>query len=619
LTSQNAKKMSLAALPWPDMDPPCGTKNVVDDGVNPQEDEDASPQRRQPSPNPKTTTKWGRSHSLESDSDGERDDLLRTAWGAKRNPNIRTNSQPNSPILIYGTEPASGGGDSGNTNPNQGYFRKASESCRQTTESESHMGKLWERANGIVSPTLRCNIDVLTDYVGDACTPWYASSRADDDFDDDISVVGVSRMTPPRGANPACPRNHADWATICSEHQQSDESTGTAADRRKVRHQHRQKKADASDIGDKGTCKARNTSLSNSVTAREVASCKVGKMALVSEFKWKDLEPKNLDRTISELTMRSSYGGYEASQSNLPDNRRMAYYAVGKHQHKSSRGGNRRCYFSGKLILGDTPFYAGTVLQGLRTLVVFCLPSAIGLPDNDTILKRGRSASTKVGSSGKGLSALTTTMHHSPTASKSNAGSSSDNGCNHMPPSYQNPLSRVKHDSTGVSSVASQTAGSKSLSKFSLDDISLSVDGDLDPNWRLDRDFLLTVLPEANERLLLQIKYNYPEQFETLPVQVREASRWNLYVKFCFFSGLPIADGEMHYKVSDKLAESTYGEEIVLSYEVMEAVNGASADILTLPNTKAFSYLRRHYSVQCKKLDDRLFQRSSWERVAPEV
>jgi hypothetical protein len=145
------------------------------------------------------------------------------------------------------------------------------------------------------------------------------------------------------------------------------------------------------------------------------------------------------------------------------------------------------------------------------------------------------------------------------------------------------------------------------------------VDGDLDPNWRLDRDFLLTVLPEANERLLLQIKYNYPEQFETLPVQVREASRWNLYVKFCFFSGLPIADGEMHYKVSNKLAESTYGEEIVLSYEVMEAVNGASADILTLPNTKAFSYLRRHYSVQCKKLDDRLFQRSSWERVAPEV
>ena len=157
------------------------------------------------------------------------------------------------------------------------------------------------------------------------------------------------------------------------------------------------------------------------------------------------------------------------------------------------------------------------------------------------------------------------------------------------------------------------------MSKFSLDDLSLSIDGDLDPNWGLDRDFLLKVLPEASEDLIQKMKSLYPEQFETLPVQVRDPKRWKLFVKFCFFSGLPIAEGEMHYRVNTELAESTYGEEIVLSHDVMEAVNGASAEILTLPNTKAFLYLRKHYNTQCSKLDERIFRRSSWERVAPEV
>jgi hypothetical protein len=153
-----------------------------------------------------------------------------------------------------------------------------------------------------------------------------------------------------------------------------------------------------------------------------------------------------------------------------------------------------------------------------------------------------------------------------------------------------------------------------------LDDLSLSIDGDLDPNWGLDRDYLLRVLPDPDLALLRSMAKMYPEQFETLPVQVREFQKWKLHVKFCFFSGLPIQQGEMHYKVRDDIAESVYGEEIVLSHDVMEAVNGESAEMLALPNQKAFRYLRRHYAQQCSKLEgDRVFLRTSWERVLGEV
>jgi hypothetical protein len=149
---------------------------------------------------------------------------------------------------------------------------------------------------------------------------------------------------------------------------------------------------------------------------------------------------------------------------------------------------------------------------------------------------------------------------------------------------------------------------------------SLSIEGELDANWRLDREFLLSVLPPASPELLEKVARLYPEQFETLPMQVRDPRRWRLYVKFCFFSGLPISEGEMHYKVRDEIAEAVYGEEIVLSHDVMEAATGSSsAEILTLPNRTVIRYLRKHYSQQCSKLDDRVFQRSSWERVAPEI
>ncbi|KAI2491948.1 hypothetical protein MHU86_22626 [Fragilaria crotonensis] len=110
------------------------------------------------------------------------------------------------------------------------------------------------------------------------------------------------------------------------------------------------------------------------------------KSANPADFPMKTLafkvDPKyDISRSISELTMKSSHGEHTFK---VAESRRMAYYAVGKHHKNSGRGGNRRCYFTGKLILGGAPFYAGSVQQGLRTLVVFCLPSALGLPKDAT-------------------------------------------------------------------------------------------------------------------------------------------------------------------------------------------------------------------------------------------
>ena len=320
----------------------------------------------------------------------------------------------------------------------------------------------------------------------------------------------------------------------------------------------------------------------------------------------------DITRSISELTMKSSHG--EAT-TKLAENRRMAYYAVGKHHYHGknnnnnnnsnsnnnnnnnnssnsnnnmSRGGNRRCYFTGKLILGGAPFYAGSVQQGLRTLVVFCLPSAVGLPKNtDGIVRKERSDLTR---------------------------RSNGSGVIPMPREYMmSSASSLKRLPT------MGTMTSTSISKMSGDDMSF-LEEELDPNWDLDRDYLLQVLPEPSNDLLDEMNVRYPEQFETLPVQVRSPHCWRLFIKFCFFSGLPIAEGEMHYKVMDDIAMDVYGEEIILSHEVMEAVNGeASAEILRLPNLKTFKYLRKHYTQQSGKLTDQVFQRTSWEMVRPEI
>eukprot|EP00540_Astrosyne_radiata_P014596 CAMPEP_0116838748 /NCGR_PEP_ID=MMETSP0418-20121206/9384_1 /TAXON_ID=1158023 /ORGANISM="Astrosyne radiata, Strain 13vi08-1A" /LENGTH=189 /DNA_ID=CAMNT_0004468783 /DNA_START=162 /DNA_END=731 /DNA_ORIENTATION=+ len=178
-------------------------------------------------------------------------------------------------------------------------------------------------------------------------------------------------------------------------------------------------------------------------------------------------------------------------------------------------------------------------------------------------------------------------------------------------------LPRTLQETSLKRPVAGGSQGYASSSKLSsLDDWSLSLEEELDPNWDIDRDVLLQALPEPTQDLLDEMAVRYPQQFETLPVQVKSPHCWRLFVKFCFFSGLPIAEGELHYRVVDAVATA---QEIVLSHEVMEAVNGESAEILRLPNQKTFRYLRRHYTQQSGKLDDVVFQRTSWEVVLPEV
>ncbi|KAL3796361.1 hypothetical protein ACHAW5_001687 [Stephanodiscus triporus] len=271
-----------------------------------------------------------------------------------------------------------------------------------------------------------------------------------------------------------------------------------------------------------------------------IAPLQGGSRALPGGLPFKEaIITTEIQPSVSELTMRS-HSAYEMHQY-TSDSRRMAYYAVGRAAAKGNddggygngnnnkSGGNRRCYFTGCAILDGMPFFAGSVQQGPRTLVVFCLPSALDLATFDD--------------------------HH----------------------------------------LAS----------------------------RAERERYLETLPQPDANLLSQMSRRYPEPFETLPVQVRSPHCWRLFVKFCFFSGLPIAEGEMHYRVKSSVVTFTaseQGEEVALSHDVMEAVNGEdSADLLRLPNRKVFDYLKRQYSHQCSKLNEEVFDRKSWEAVMPEV
>ena len=295
-----------------------------------------------------------------------------------------------------------------------------------------------------------------------------------------------------------------------------------------------------------------------------------------------------LRRTVSELTMRSSYG---EMVDGIDSNRRMAYYAVGREGSngnsggkKRTPGGNRRCYFTGRPIMGRNPFYAGTVQQGLRTLVVFCLPSAIGLP---------RSANVDAVRMAMEAAAL------------------------------RHVESLHKRENSGLTSFITEETNP-------------------DPNETIPPEILLEALPEPNEAIMKAISDAYFEQFCTLPAQVQDPSCWHLYEKFCHFSGLPIASGEVHYRVrpdlvKGKLAKKLEGkfgskggksdkaqlspsDEIALSHEVMLACNGEdSSEIVRLPNTRCFRYLKKHYPHQCSKIDASVFHRSSWEMVKAEV
>lgn len=221
-----------------------------------------------------------------------------------------------------------------------------------------------------------------------------------------------------------------------------------------------------------------------------IATLQGGSRALPDGLPFKEaIIPTEIQPSVSELTMRS-HSAYQMHQY-TSDSRRMAYYAVGRAAAKGNddggvcngnnnkSGGNRRCYFTGRAIPNGMPFFAGSVQQGPRTLVVFCLPSALDLATFDN--------------------------HH----------------------------------------LAS----------------------------RAERERYLETLPQPDAKLLSEMSRRYPEPFETLPVQVRSPHCWRLFVKFCFFSGLPIAEGEMHYIVKNSVVTFTasdQGEEIALSHDVME-------------------------------------------------
>ena len=290
--------------------------------------------------------------------------------------------------------------------------------------------------------------------------------------------------------------------------------------------------------------------------------------------------PVQEEDAVSELTMRSSYGEI---MDPIDVNRRMAYYAVGKAGSARGAQGNRRCYFSGRLILGSTPFYAGTVRQGLRTLVVFCLPSSAGLPSPAAL----RRAEAEMGE-------------------------------------------MALRDAVALHSTSKKSG----LSTFMVDD------ADPDPNRSIPSEVLLEALPEPNSSVLKTVAARFPDLFSTLPEQVQDPAYWRLYERFCHFSGLPISVGEVHYRVrtetvgrtklTDKLESGDGAKrgggansdipEVVLSHEVMLACNGeASSEIIRLPNTRCFRYLKKHYPVQCSKLAGEVFDRAMWEMVLPEV
>lgn len=441
----------------------------------------------------------------------------------------------------------------------------------------------------------------LMEYVEDVCSPFHPRNLAQTDFIKNVGepALGISRMEPPTNSCNIDTNASINASSKAQEGNGSSVGHGTSvtsetpADRRRQRHIKRQQRGVAASVSDTAPHEDFEVTTSQIMAVppkiddpslnHSLDESNQGKVAPLDSFTLDRQTAVELERSISELTMRSSYG---VATAKLSENRRMAYYAVGKHHRQSGRGGNRRCYFTGKLILSGSPFYAGSVQQGLRTLVVFCLPSSLGLPKGVDAAARDNAS---VLASIEGASVAASRVSAAP--------------------------------SRGARSILSSRRSAKLLPSRSsyADEMSLSVGEELDPNWGLDKDYLLSVLPAANQEILDELARRFPEQFETLPVQVRNPSCWRLYVKFCFFSGLPIAEGELHYKVRDEVADN-FGEEVILSHEVMEAVNGHdSAEILRLPNLKTFRYLRKHYNQQSAKLPDEVFQRKAWELVRPEV
>lgn len=289
--------------------------------------------------------------------------------------------------------------------------------------------------------------------------------------------------------------------------------------------------------------------------------------------------------SISELTMKSSH-----DVNRVGDSRKMAYYAISeRYRKKQGSRHNRRCYFSGKLILSPTPYYAGCVQQGLKTLVVFCLPTSIGLLPSSLISpERGHSTSSS---------------HRSQSFSKSSSTTSTKNSLNSRSNGSHRSGRRQRSQLSKGSTLSSNT------------DLTGS---DLGEEHILDAHEIFANLPDDGDIVIEEMKKHYPNQFELLPVQARSANCWRLYMKFCFFSGLPIAEDEPHYRIKEEY--DIYDEEIHLSYEVIEAACGVdSATLLRKPNRRTFQYLQKHYPDQCRKLDKTAFDRKCWEQILAEI
>jgi len=562
------------------------------------------------------TAIWGPTHSLSSDEGDDTSAKPNDHFEAEKKNEMGTEARFSTPP----SKPATG--NTSNNNSQDTESTKSSHESTPPTDGEgvqvepagnmqSTLGRVWDNLQCFEDTTTKGSKDGenenhVMNLFESVCSPCKPKNLGDTfSVNCEDTPLGIARLAPPSNfIEPATNRNAAD-KDQCDD--RSTNTVETAADRRRQRHKRRQQEKP------KATWKSRVCGEDASLQeAYEVTRDQV--MVVQKEHKnssqltqrpvpLKSLELNcqkavELERCISELTMRSSYGEATAK---IAESRRMAYYAVGRHHRQSGRGGNRRCYFTGKLILGGAPFYAGSVQQGLRTLVVFCLPSAVGLPKEVQANGSSSSRAPTIASLGSGRKSTLSNRHDG------NASVSHSLG--------------VNGNSRSVAGASLSRKNSKGSRLSSMDDatsLGCSVEEELDPNWELDREYLLRVLPEPKQELLDEMAIRYPTQFETLPVQVRSPHCWNLFVKFCFFSGLPIAEGEMHYKVRENIADR-YGEEINLSHEVMEAVNGDSAEILRLPNLKTFRYLRKHYHQQSAKLPDTCFQRQAWEMVRPEV
>lgn len=309
---------------------------------------------------------------------------------------------------------------------------------------------------------------------------------------------------------------------------------------------------------------------------------------------------------------------------------------------------NRRCYFTGRPVgqPSGMPFYAGTVQQGLRTLVIFCHPEAV-VYDTDAAIHTTTSDEEVT------KSTAINTVDDPHRMNRCNQPNGVTNNSNHS----HGMLDDADDGICNNSDVLEEEEMFEGLSQSARNLLQEAMD-QRNNNCRMmkasndytdespkpirkelsesQREKLLHTLSPPTQKLLNQIERRYTQQFHQLPMNMQNADSWKLYSCFCFFSGLPIADGELHYRLKQScfllLPPAASGscnyehnledqnDEVLLSHDVFETAAGKeSAQILRLPNTKTFQYLKRHYAQQSCQLEEKVvFDRKNWEVVLPE-